>query len=224
MAVGYNPSIVSDGLVMYLDAANTRSYSGSGITVNSLTGGFGGSFVNGTGFSSANNGSFLFDGANDYINIVVPNLPLGASPRTVSIWFHTNSNSWLTDNRTLFEYGVIGGTFGVDMDSYPGMQIYTWGRDLQWNTTYALTGWKNIQVIYSDKTIGVYESGIFTTSATFADFINTPSTPVVIGRSALNPFWTSFNSYISQVQIYNRALTEQEILQNFNATRFRYGI
>jgi hypothetical protein len=222
MGTKYNPSVVTNGLVLYLDAANSRCYSGSGITVNSLIGGFGGSCVNGTGFSNVNNGSFLFDGTNDYINIVVPNLPILASPRTVNIWFHTNSNSWLTDNRTLFEYGLIGGTFGVDMDTYPAMQIYTWGRDLQWNTTFALTGWKNIQVVYSDKTIGVYESGIFTTSATFAEFINTQSTPVTIGRSLINPFWTSFNSYISQVSIYNRALTQQEILQNYNATKARY--
>jgi len=224
MGIAYNTSIVSDGLVFALDAANTRSYAGSGITAYSLVGGFGGTLVNGTGFSSVNSGSFLFDGANDYMNFVVPDLPIGASPRTVSIWFHTNSNSWLTDNRTLFEYGVIGGTFGVDMDTYPGMQIYTWGRDLSWNTSYALTGWKNIQVIYSNKTIGVYESGIFTTSATFADFINTQSTPVKIGRSVLNEFWTSFNSYISQVMIYNRALTQQEIKQNYNATKKRYGL
>ena len=224
MGLGHSPSIVMDGLIFSVDAGNSRCYSGSGITVYSLIGGFGGTFVNGTGFSSVNNGSFLFDGTDDYINMVVSDLPIGASPRTVSIWFHTNSNSWLTDNRTLFEYGVIGGVFGVDMDTYPGMQIYTWGRDISWNTTYSLTGWKNIQVIYSEKTIGVYESGIFTTSATFASDINTISTPVRIGRSLLNPFWTSFNSFISQVMIYNRALTAQEIRQNFNATKKRYGL
>ena len=67
MGLAHSPSIISDGLVFYLDAANRRSYSGSGLTVNGLVGGIGGTLINGTGFSTANNGTFIFDGTNDYI-------------------------------------------------------------------------------------------------------------------------------------------------------------
>ena len=73
MAVGYNPSIVSDGLVFYIDAANSRCYSGSGITVNGLLGGIGGTLVNGVGFTSSNNGSFIFDGTNDTTQFTITN-------------------------------------------------------------------------------------------------------------------------------------------------------
>ena len=86
MGIAYNTSIVSDGLVFALDAANSRCYSGSGITVNSLIGGTGSTLVNGTGFSSANNGSFFFDGTNDYIN-VPNNSTLNSNITTVSVWF-----------------------------------------------------------------------------------------------------------------------------------------
>ena len=82
MAVGYNPSIVSDGLVFFLDAANTRSYSGSGNTANGLIGGINGTLVNGVGFTSSNNGSFVFDGTNDYVDF--PSYTPDAN--TISIW------------------------------------------------------------------------------------------------------------------------------------------
>ena len=56
-----------NGLIFYLDAANPRCYSGSGITVNNIVGGTGGT-LDGTTFSSANSGIFTFDGVNDYID------------------------------------------------------------------------------------------------------------------------------------------------------------
>ena len=68
MGLAHSPSIISDGLIFYLDAANSRSYSGSGNTANGLVGGIGGTLVNGVGFTSSNNGLFSFDGSNDYIN------------------------------------------------------------------------------------------------------------------------------------------------------------
>ena len=68
MGVKAGPRIVKDGLIMYLDAANTRSYSGSGLTANGLIGGIGGTLANGTGFGTTNNGFFIFDGTNDYID------------------------------------------------------------------------------------------------------------------------------------------------------------
>ena len=84
MAVGYNPSIVSDGLVFFLDPANKRSYSGSGLTANGLVGGIGGALVNGVGFTSSNNGSFFFDGSNDYAAIENINYSSGFSLTTLT--------------------------------------------------------------------------------------------------------------------------------------------
>jgi hypothetical protein len=94
MAVGYNPSIVSDGLVFFLDPANKRSYSGSGLTTNGLVGGIGGALVNGVGFTSSNNGSFFFDGSNDYIsepNNSIFNFASGFL--TISVWVNFSSVS-----------------------------------------------------------------------------------------------------------------------------------
>mgnify|MGYP006213918775 FL=1 len=69
MATLYNPNIVTDGLVLCLDAANKRSYIGSGTAWDDLAGGNNGTLTNGPTFDAGNGGSVVFDGANDYINL-----------------------------------------------------------------------------------------------------------------------------------------------------------
>ena len=67
MAVGYNPRIVTDGLVLCLDSANTKSYGGSGTTWTDVSGsGNNGTLYNGPTHTSGADGYFTFDGSNDY--------------------------------------------------------------------------------------------------------------------------------------------------------------
>jgi hypothetical protein len=69
MALSHSPSIVTDGLVLCLDAGNPKSYPGSGTTWTDLSGnGNNGTLVNGVGYSGDNLGSLSFDGVNDYYN------------------------------------------------------------------------------------------------------------------------------------------------------------
>jgi len=225
MGTKYNPSIVRDGLVFAIDAANTRSYSGSGITVNGLVGGIGGTLINGVGFTSSNNGSFIFDGSDDYIAASGTNFPLSNSPRTLNIWFYTKSSTWTTNSNNLFWYGTINSTrqsFALDFDGYPKMEFYTWADDILWNTFGPQEGWKNVQVTYDgNTTCRVYEAGILVTTKTLGAQLNTVlSSNVQIG--AITSLSHYFDSNISQVSMYNRALTAQEILQNYNATKKRY--
>jgi len=217
MAVGYNPSIVSDGLVFFLDAANKRSYSGSGLTANGLVGGIGGTLVNGVGFTSTNNGSFSFDGSNDYINLPTNNLPYGSVPRTICCWFLASSLAY----EWAFSYGYPGGgqsnALGIVLGvityaGYGGVDVY--GPAPSLNTWYYVCG------VYNGSIASLYVNGSLYTSS--AKSWNTVQSTAQIGRQTNTvEFW---NGNISQAKIYNRALTQQEILQNFNATRFRYGI
>ena len=75
MGLKHHPRLVTSGLTFYLDAANPRCYSGSGITVNNIVGGTGGT-LDGTTFSSANSDIFTFDGVNDFINVHIPQVYL----------------------------------------------------------------------------------------------------------------------------------------------------
>jgi hypothetical protein len=219
MAVGYNPSIVSDGLVFFLDPANRRSYSGSGLTANGLVGGIGGALVNGVGFTSSNNGCFFFDGSNNYIsepNNSIFNFASGFL--SISVWVNFSSVSGQRSIITNYQSAI-----GWAVQLYTGVIIVTSGdyniitgtKIIQTNTWYhiSITGSSNSYKLYINSQS---EGNIHNGAVTF-----TSAGSLRIGQIA-NAFY--LNGNIGQVQIYNRALTQQEILQNFNATRFRYGI
>ena len=227
MGVKVGPRIVQNGLVFDIDAAVPRSYSGTGLTANGLVGGIGATLINGVGFTSSNNGSFIFDGSDDYIAVSGSNFPLGNSPRTINIWYYTNTSTWQANINNLFWYGTAAVTrqsFGIDFDTYPMMEFYSWGDDINWNTSAPQVGWKNLQIAYDGNlTLRIYELGILVATKTFSAQLNTVlSTDVQIGAITYVPGY--FDSNISQVQIYNRALSEAEILQSYNATKRRYGL
>lgn len=232
MGVAYNPSIVTNGLVLCLDAGNSKSYPGSGTTWTDLSGnGNTGTLADGPTYNSGNGGSIVFDGTDDFV-LVSSNasIPYGSSARTVSIWFYTNTTTWEDNVNTLFFYGASsdGNAFGIDFSIYPDMEVFTWGgpeRDLTFSTTYSEVGWKNITVTYDGSTsILIYENGTFTQTLGLIDVCDTMPSDVYIGAIDSAFMAGYYDGRISNVKIYNRALTAAEIQQNFNALRGRYGI
>jgi hypothetical protein len=208
---------VTDGLVFALDAANSRCYSGSGITFDGLIGGIGGTLVNGVGFSSANNGSFFFDGTNDYI--VSPSdssYAFGANDFTVSAWFKSSDKSRYSNIFNLYE----NNNFGIELYSnltngyfrtWVGSTLLVGDIDITNNT------WNHVCLRRLSGTITQFVNGIQNLSTTATSSI--PLNILKIG-SIVNAYYCLGN--ISQVSMYNRALTAQEILQNFNAMKGRY--
>jgi hypothetical protein len=215
MATIAEPNVVIDGLVFNLDAANSRCYSGSGITVNGLVGGIGGTLVNGVGFTSTNQGSFVFDGVDDYIE-------LGTSIQnysvfTTSIWinfnfFNTSHRSPLGDNTQLYSYHLLflNGDLYVAFSTNP-----TWAYAAVNHGPISINTWYNFVVTKnSSNTIVFYKNG------------NLLGSSSAVGAANLNKIGTGYvydNAKISNVSFYNRALSAQEILQNYNATKSRYG-
>jgi hypothetical protein len=231
MGIDYNNIIVSDGLVFYLDAANPRSYSGTGLTANGLVGGIGGTLFNGVGFSSVNNGSFTFDGGDDYINI--PNAAaLNPTIITISCWVKfttfTNNANLVSKGFTsvagpFIQYSLKMGDFEATRDLY-GFQISNNGTNVTVTSASRLLTNKYyfLTATYDGTTLKLYRDGIQDANSTASSgAIASYATPLQIGR------WGTqgsqyFNGNISQVSMYNRALTAQEILQNYNATKGRY--
>ncbi len=224
------PNIITNGLVLALDAANTKSYPGSGTIWRDLSGNNNsGSLTNGPTFNSANGGSIVFDGTNDYISVSsLRNIPTGSGARTINIWFFTNPSTWANDVNNLFQYGgnTTRTSFGIDFSIYPVMEVWTFADDIMFSSSFAQTGWKNITVTYNGATtILVYENGIFTQTKTLAGTLNTTANAVTIG--AANPtVYTGyyFTGSIAITQLYNRALSSSEIAQNYNATKARFGL
>ena len=236
MAVGYNPSIVSDGLVFYIDAASSRCYGGSGTSTNSLISGIGGTLVNGVGFTSTNGGSFIIDGTNDYIEVSNPNLlAFGTNPFTIDFWLYstyvfpgsgynygtilTSYTNYNSDFGTYFYLALFKNAAGLNnivsfLDS-TGNFMGTFGANININE------WTNITFTRSGNGLICYKNGVSVSTHSFSNnFSGTRNARIGGGVVSINTFQGSLPSF----KIYNRALSQQEILQNFNATRFRYGV
>jgi hypothetical protein len=225
MGIDYNNIIVSDGLVFYIDAANPRSYSGTGLTANGLVGGIGGTLINGVGFTSSNNGSFIFDGSDDGMYFSTYNFSTGDF--TMEVWLKLNAyppfaNSAIIANRNQSDDGWL-----FDINSNQKARLYFQNNN---GTAYTietldvinLNQWINLTAIRSNTSLSFYRNTIFQSSTSFPSNynINSPISNDYIGRYQSSNGFLSAN--ISKIQYYNRALTAQEILQNYNATKGRY--
>jgi hypothetical protein len=236
MGISAGPSGVSDGLVFQLDAANFRSYSGSGNTANGLVSGIGGTLVNGIGFSSANNGSFFFDGTNDYIEVSNSNLlAFGTNPFTIDFWLystyvHTGGALYRTilssyDNYNgiyqtyfflgLFNNGSTLNNFVSFLNSQSGNLMLPLGASINVNE------WTNVTFTRIDNNLVCYKNGVSVSTAVSANnFSGTRNAKISGGVEQINTFQGS----ISLMKLYNRALSATEVMQNFNAMRERYNL
>jgi hypothetical protein len=222
MAVVYNPRIVTDGLVLCLDAANLKSYPGSGVTWGDMSGrGNNGTLTNGPTYNSANGGSIVFDGSNDIVNTNY----VSSSVFTWSAWFKTdvvssgyrNIISIPSPNYMLMLLDIstpnLGfwtpdGLGGVNL-STPTIAINTWYNAVFVREGNSITGGYKAYVnavLYGNANTGTWSSS---------------STLSLGGRVGETQF---LDGNIAQASIYNRVLSAAEILQNFNALRGRFGI
>ena len=250
MAVGYSPNIVTDGLVLCLDAGNRESYPGSGTIWTDLAGTNNGTLTNGPTFNSTNGGSIAFDGVNDFATLgsfpVINNL----SQLTISSWFRASTltagvNGWspiFSKRQSLVAFRpaieiIFGDSDAGLVPSQLFIRINTAAAD---SYAYSSVGtiltniWYNVVMVYngtgaanSDK-VKLYVQNV-PTSLTFggSNIPTTTSNPADDARIAGMLFTGQpryFNGGVSLTQIYNRALSQAEITQNFNATRGRFGI
>jgi hypothetical protein len=237
MALNHSPSIVTNGLVLCLDAANTKSYPGSGTTWTDLSGnGNNGTLVNTPTFSGANNGIFVLNGTNQYATIAGYKGITGTAARTSIVWFKTNV---LDTPYRLLGWGTASAgakwNISLDVTTYRVRAELAGGAAVTCNPgtkNVADTNWHMVATTApasgTANDIKIYIDGNLITDVTIlngATAINTASNiDVSFGASIVDASPNYLNGHISTGQIYNRALTAEEIQQNFNALRGRYGI
>ena len=227
MGVIYNTRVVTDGLVLCLDAGNRRSYPGTGTVWSDLSGnGNDGTLTNGPTFNGGNGGSIVFDGTNDRV-LVSDNQSLKPISVTISAWVYksTTTNGYVVFKQntrlSYFEaYTLNSAGFTIaDGSGAVGSQ-----RSVGPGQTIPPNQWYHIVGTFRRPDLQFYYNGILTQTNT-ADFpLNYGILPLSIGSSNSNNFDLPLSGRVSNILIYNRALSAQEILQNFNATRGRYGI
>jgi len=227
MAGNVAPNTVTNGLVLYLDAGNTNSYPGTGTSWRDISGNSNnGTLTNGPTFNSANGGSIVFDGTNDFVvgTIVVPasftfNCILRPTSLTqfgpeFNIWpnYPTGDRGWNIFSLTSGGPGSTGAFVGIDVAT-------RWSPSDTTNFLI-LNTIQNLTFTHENGVSRLYRNG-----SLFAQ--KNQTAPINVGQTKYytlfsNPTYGAGNLYTTQ--FYNRALSATEITQNYNALKGRYGL
>ena len=220
------PSITTNGLVLYLDAANRQSYtSGSTTWTDVSNNANNGTLTNGPTFSSANGGSIVFDGTNDYVSCSNNESLSFTNKLTLQIWCSLNINGQYdsplmktTSDAWNDGYGFYmeNNRFYFFINSWDGAHRVSVSK-----TTFPMT---NFVGTYDGTCLKLYENGILMqTGSFFNSNVSNSSANLLIGMGGGNNIY-AWNGNISQVSIYNISLTASEVLQNYNTTKTRFGL
>jgi hypothetical protein len=232
------PAIVTNGLVLNVDAGFTPSYPTTGTTWYDMSDqGNNGTLTNGPTFSSANNGSIVFDGADDYVDCGNPSV-LRPSVFTSITWIY-NTDSDERQQGVFCSYSelMVAGFFYqiwnsphkvryvLGANTGGGAGLYT---DITGSTTINLNTWYQIAVTYDGTAMKSYVNGSLDINTNPSNGLgyDAANNKVIIGGTYTKPSGvvSRFKGNISNSFMYNRALSAAEILQNYNTTKSRYGL
>ena len=241
MSLSHHPKIVTNGLILNLDAANKKSYSGTGTNWYDLSRNKYTAIQIGASFPSFNSSTndFTFNGTSQYLRV----------PFTGSITDHTVI-AWcklatLTPTGSSAGEGVVG--IGVDGNQGPTggflTLVYNETTAKRWqnqssNAIQAVvsspdetsTSYLMMAITYTTNSYIIYRNGVVIGSSTaYSPYTFTNGQMIIGTRHFIDSNYTSvsngyFNGNISVVQVYNRALTATEVLQNYNALKGRFGL
>tara|TARA_R110000868_G_scaffold56067_4_gene173837 strand:- start:444 stop:1136 length:693 start_codon:yes stop_codon:yes gene_type:complete len=230
MSVSGGPDIIQNGLVMYWDAGNPRSYPSTGtawtdVSNNSATG----TLTNNPTFSASNLGILVFNGSNQYVN---SSFSFSPTTFTMGVWFKTNAtvsaaNIYVPMSKegtnSGFGLNILGSNFGnfnSQLEFFIGNG--TGVNTVRYNTEAIVQDrWYNIMASYNETLLRLYVNGIFVNNAVCST-ISYSVNAFNVARSV--QFGRYLNGSVSSAQLYNTVLNDIEIFQNFNAQRSRFGI
>ena len=220
------PQIIT-GTKLYLDAANKSSYPGTGTTWTDLSGNSNnGTLTNGPTFDSANEGSILFDGVNDVVTCGNAASLSFSTNITVLVWLKTSHTSTFRGivDKGRDNYGAWSLVIGETANKATfKCRIASTNRSVTAANNYSNNIWNQIAATFNGSTLSIYLNDKLDNSASFSGSIGTNSESVRVGSSS-DGFAASVDGNISFVQIFDRALSAVEILQNYNALRTRYNL
>jgi hypothetical protein len=211
------PAIITDGLVLNLDAGFTPSYP----TINTTwydvsSGGNNGTLINGPTYSSSNGGTIAFDGIDDYVNCGIP--ITFTNSFTLSFFFKT---SYSGVRLIAGMYNGSGADWWIGTLSN-GTLNFSFGSpsksDIATSTVVSDGLWRMATFIYNknSNSIFIYLDGVLeNSSSSLPSTVTQPGGNMTIGRFGDTPgfYW---NGNISTFQLYNKVLNSQEITQNYN--------
>jgi len=226
MSASANPDIVSDGLVLCLDAGDRKSYSGSGTAWTDRSGNEkNGTLTDGPTFDSANGGIINFDGVNDYVQT---NYEGDFTTNSYTVGFFARHNGARDARRTMLGFSN-GGDYAFkvyDMEIWDSNSQYLSfvGNNTNYNSySFYLpddfSNWHYFTTVITPSNIQTYVNGV--------SYYNSSS---LTKRGTFDRIWLgtrkgqNWKGWMSGVSLYNRVLTSAEVLQNYNATKSRFGL
>ena len=238
MGIAYNSKIVTDGLMLCLDAANAKSYPGSGATWTDLSGnGNNGTLTNGPTFSSDNKGSIVFDGIDDKIDCGNTNTSVnGLTALSGIVWFKKTTNTTpaprlISKRSALQDTGFWNFNSSVDTHTIAfEFDFVTTDIGRRSTESIPLNEWAMASFTWTGSdlatSIKLYINGQETTYSSSVDGVGGRVTETTNSLVVGNADWANrpLGGNIAMALLYNRALTAAEIQQNFNALRGRLGI
>ena len=227
MAAGSN-NIVTDGLIACWDAGNRKSYPGTGTTWTDLVNGNNGILTNMDtgGFDSQKGGVIEFDGTNEYIDLgsITSSNPLmcAGGPVSMCLWVYDLKGV----GSSAYPLNIIKGTgdgqngYGIIGDSQGRVQVLC---DNTWSGTatglFVQDKWQFISgTIDTSGNMRAYINGVYYTNDTLNNTAVPPDATAAMSFGKKN----YFGGYLGPVYIYNALLTDAQILQNYNATKWRF--
>jgi hypothetical protein len=220
MAFSYSPKIVTDGLVFAVDAANKKSYPGSGTTWADLAGANDGTLINGPTFDSGDGGSIVFDGSNDRVST---NYNEALNDFTICAWFKGENQG---STRRIADKSYTGG-FWLGYHGGNSTTGYWGGGIRQSGAPYGLyigpfdsTRWNFISMKREGTTQTLNGNGLTLSSSQTVSGNSLSTDNLLIGYGG----GQYMNGNIAIVKIYNRALSSTEVTQNYNALKSRFGL
>lgn len=240
MGIGYNPQISTGNLVFHIDGANRKSYPGTGNLIINLidttrTGNLANKTSSSTKYNSNNLGIMAFNGAGDYIDFGAYDLGIEAKNKTFCAWI----------NPTSYPSGTLAPLVDRDEETAGyGFWLSNAGKLWFWPGTNidqvddgpysaASNTWTHVAISYDISTnqCKFYYNGLLSSTKTALNDDVAPSATnrLCIGalrnRGEIGSFGTAvYQGFIASVSLYTKVLTQEEIIQNFNALRGRFGV
>jgi hypothetical protein len=226
--------IVTDKLVLHLDAGYPASYTGSGtLWKDASRNGNNATLINGPTFDSANGGSIVFDGTDDYIreDTILDTFTSTSDPWSIECWFNTDVNPSVFECMIAFNYNAGNENtllLGVRDDSGTCRIAFYYSHSNLGNYGTVTVGqWHHLAATHTTGGLKVYLDG--TQIASNAGTVNRSLylCAFLIGAELDSPFQPPgnyFDGKISNVKMYNKGLTASEVQQNFNYHKSRFGL
>ena len=227
----YLSSLVTQNLLVHLDAGNSDSYGGSGTTWTDLQGNNNGTLVNGPTYDSTDGGSIVTDGTNDYIRLGrVAGTGTATQSMTYEIWVNPSDNNGniMSMAQTNPQSGWNMPPIAADGGRFRGK---IWPNDLLYSSTFTQGNWYQVALVFdyqgaSQSSQILYVNGTSVASQGSISYTASGANNFLFLGQA-NPGANNTGDFAGNYgifRIYNRALTASEIQQNFNTNRNRYDI